>query len=510
MLSDKKFIVTIGNYGAVVALHNENKILSKIFLEELNDKTKEELGALFKANKSSEIYILLDTLDQSYKKKVYPSVTKSDLSRVVQRDMNSDADKESLKNFILLNPKKTSSNHRWECLFVSSSKSDVINNWVDFLLNLNNHLVGIYMLPVEAFSLFKLMENSIKSTQKNVDLKNDIHCLIIQNKVSGIRQIVFSSSGIVFTRVVNYDFTQKDFLEKYERDIYSTFEYLKRIFPDIAIANLNIVNIFQNEVLEIIKKTSNLELKLSCYTPFQAASELGYSNLIPQDSQFCDLLISKIFYKQKKILKFDTPQINLFSKMFLGLKVSHYANLTLIGLICLTFIYAAVTQHNLSNLLDAANTEISLAQLEVDKIKSTTFDGEQLTENGEVVNLEKVIDFGKIETALGNLEINLSDFYEKLIFLTKFHTKLSVLSYNLASFDYKNPPATADYKIQITGELINKTGDIENLFTEFDLLASEIKKSFNKNNVQYPQLPKDMDFSQKYYSYPVNFTIGKN
>ena len=61
MLSDKKFIVTIGNYGAVVALHNENKILSKIFLEELNDKTKEELRVLFKANKSSEIYILLDT-----------------------------------------------------------------------------------------------------------------------------------------------------------------------------------------------------------------------------------------------------------------------------------------------------------------------------------------------------------------------------------------------------------------------------------------------------------------
>jgi hypothetical protein len=97
--------------------------------------------------------------------------------------MNNDADKESLKNYILLNPKKTGPNHRWECLFVSSSKSEIINAWVDFLLDLPNHLVGIYMLPIESFGLFKLMENSIKAAQKNTDAKNDIHCLIIQNKV---------------------------------------------------------------------------------------------------------------------------------------------------------------------------------------------------------------------------------------------------------------------------------------------------------------------------------------
>ena len=39
-------------------------------------------------------------------------------------------------------------------------------------------------------------------------------------------------------------YQQKDFLEKYEQDIYSTFEYLKRLFPDLPISGIKIVNIF--------------------------------------------------------------------------------------------------------------------------------------------------------------------------------------------------------------------------------------------------------------------------
>ena len=37
MFSQKTIVITIGNYGAVVALHNGSSIENKIFLDELND-----------------------------------------------------------------------------------------------------------------------------------------------------------------------------------------------------------------------------------------------------------------------------------------------------------------------------------------------------------------------------------------------------------------------------------------------------------------------------------------
>ena len=107
MFSEKSIVITIGNYGAVVAFHEGDAIKDKVFLDELNDTSKAELKNLFAKHKSSPISVLLDTIDQSYKKKVYPSVRKGDLIRLIKRDMANDVDKESLKNYIILNTKKT-------------------------------------------------------------------------------------------------------------------------------------------------------------------------------------------------------------------------------------------------------------------------------------------------------------------------------------------------------------------------------------------------------------------
>lgn len=154
MFSQKNIVITIGNYGAVVALHNGRSIENKIFLDELNSASKDELKSFFNKNKSASVYVLLDTIDQSYKKKVYPAIRRGDLNRIIKRDMASDGDKESLKSFILLNAKKSGTS-RWEALFVTSATSETINKWFEFILEMQNRFVGIYMLPVEAHRPFQ-------------------------------------------------------------------------------------------------------------------------------------------------------------------------------------------------------------------------------------------------------------------------------------------------------------------------------------------------------------------
>jgi len=516
IISESNFVVTIGNYGSVVTLHNGKKIEETIFLEGLTEENKVTLKKLFTKHKSTPIYFLLDTVDQSYKKKTYPFIRKGDLIHLIKRDIANDADKESLKNYIILGngryPKDTPlAAKKWEVLFISSSSSETTNAWLDFSIEMPNHISGIYMSPIETFSLFKLLQEDIKSSSKIKNKKNDLYCLLLQNKVSGIRQTVFSDKGIVFTRVVNYNFDEPDFLEKYEQDIHSTFEYLKRLFPDLQIDELDIINIFSSPILAKLDKIPNINFHFINYTPFQAALGSGYNNLISKDSDFCDLLISKIFsYNKKKLLKFTTPKVSALAKLFLVIRSSYYINLLLLIIICAICLFAINIQNSIEEDKSIAEIDRLNASQSLARIKNAALDGEVFTDANEVIDIDRILDIGKIDEALGSVGSNVFDLYIKLRFIKEYGVKINNFSYSLTNFSYKAPRSNTNYKISFSGEISNRSGDIEDLFTEFDGLSSELKKTFEKNKVIYSELPRNIDFTKKYYNFPIDFSITNN
>ncbi len=515
MFSEKNIVVTIGNFGTVIAVHDGNDIKSKLLVEELNDETKTKVEEVLNKFKLAPIYILIDTVDQSYKKKTYPHVKKSDLIKIATRDMNSDGDSESLKNFIVLNGKKSKKpvkQKKWECLFVSATTSETINNWIEFLSDTPNRVIGIYMLPIESFNLFNLLKKSIKSKSKIQNKRNDLYCLIMQNKVSGTRQVVFSEEGVVFTRLVNYNFEDADFLEKYEQDIYSTFEYLKRLYPDLIISELEVVNILSKEALDKLSSLKNIELNTINYTPFKAALEIGQKTILPQNSGFCDLLVSKAFSKGKKLLKFSTGKINLLEKYFLTLRFSYYFNLFLAlaisGSIFFTVYNKSAVYEKIENIENVKfSTLDKLHSLKIKALKASG-ESEELAKEDENVSFERITDFGKIDEALEPIGTDIADFYLSLMFLKDYSVKLSIFSYVLSGFRPDSPIArSVNYNISLKGEIFNESGDIEDLFRDFDLTVSEVKKRLENKTVKHSELPKNIDFNKKYYSFPVNFTI---
>jgi hypothetical protein len=499
------FVITIGNYGAVIALHKNNDIKNRIFLEELSDEFKGEIKKLLSNHKSCPIYILLDTVDQAYRKKTYPSAKKQDLIRLITRDINSDSDKESIKNYIISD--KKSSTSKSECLFISSSVSENIRNWIEFLLEMPNRLVGIYMLPVESFSLFKMIEKDLKSNIKERVRKNKLYCFILQNKVSGIRQIVFSEQGIVFTRVVNYDFEEGDFLEKYEQDVYSTFEYLKRVILDVSLSDIDIINIMSEEVLKKISTLQNLDFNFINYTPFRLASLTAHKSLVSENSNYCDLLVSKAFF-DKKILKFTTPKISQFEKMFLIISALRRVSLATLAMISVSMIFILYINLSLEENISAAQKEELSAKRELERIKTATLDGDTISENNEIVDVERILDIGKSHEVLGNIGLNIVDNYIKLNFVRENGMKLDNFSYSLMGFNEKNPTQNTPYKMSFSGNILNKSGDIENLFRQFDGLTAEVKKTFDGKKITYSELPRNIDFSSKYYDFKVNFSIS--
>lgn len=507
----ENFVITIGDFGSIVILHSGNKIKKSIYIKNLEDENElTDLKTIFKEN-NAPIAILLDNLDQTYKKKTYPLVGLTSLRNIAKREMGSDADTTSFKNYIPYVPKRSSAEKHSECLFISASRSELIDKWIEFVMNLPNRVTGIYVLPVESSQLLNLLTRKNALTGNTIVTKKGqtLSCLILKTKVGGIRQLVFCNNSIVFTRIVNYDFNDHDCLERYEQDLYSTFEYLKRSFPNIKITDLNFYNIFEQSILDKLNAIENKELRFTNYTPRQAGKKCGFNNMIASEEEYCDILISKIFFNKKKILKFTTKQIQRFEQLFFLIWGSYALN----GLVILAIFFSLVSiglySSQTTYVMERSKRSRDLAETE---LKNTQVFEEQeniSARNYGAPNVERIIDFGQVDEKLNqDNEPDFLEFYSQLSFLKKYNSKLSSFRFFVDKFDYKKPTNKLDYLISIEGSMHNQSGDIDDLFKNFDNLSSAAVSTFKNYKVGYEEIPRTINFTKKYYEYPVNFTIS--
>lgn len=510
MFAQKAIIITIGEHGTVVSAYSGSKTLSKLFIDILDEKSQNHLKETLSKIKSAPIYIMLDTADQIYRKKNYPLVKKGDLRQIIKRDFAADKDRESVKNYLIFEDKthaKLKERKSWETLFINAPLSENINSWIKFLLEFQNELVGIYMLPIESVAMFEKLKSGIISRSKINARRSQIYCLIVRNRASQIRQMVFSNQGMIFTRTVDYNFENSADLERYEHDIYSTFEYLKRLHSDLKISEFEVVNILAKSDLDKITKINNIELNFINYTPNEVAQEIGFVDLLPNDSAYLDLVISKCFYEnKKKVLRFSLPKIEFFHKFFLGLKFTYYLNLTLLATISILSILIVIGQEKKSALIEASEIKrISFAQ---DLAKLNRINIDNLENSIEQISAERIVDFGKNEEAFNPAQQSFIGIYERLKFVRENNMRITKISYQVFNKDAKNTEGLKNFTLKFSGEIKNSSGDIEDLFQDFDSLNSQVENNFKNKLIKHNELPRNIDFSKKYYAMPVDFTIS--
>ena len=525
-MANKSIVVTIGSYLSIVSNHKNNNYESE-FLQELNEENKEKLKKIFQKNKSSPIYIVLDTIDQSYKKKTYTTIKRKDLEAIIRRDLNAEGGKDDLKNYIIIEkvkqkqeknklqsflesliPKKS----KTECIFVSTALSDSVNKWLEFLYEMPNRLIGIYLLPIESFNLFKLIESEVKK-QENKTLKhskNHVYCLILQTKAGGTRQIVISDHGILFTRVVNYNYDEPEFVEKYFQDIYSTFEYLKRIYIDLTIKDFEVVNLMPQRILNPLKGVANTELNSINLDIENISQSLKFKENYSEYKEYCDHIVIDIFNKSKKILQFSNIKIKTSEKIFSIINASFVYNIIALTIIGISLIYTLFSLEGVRDTLSKSESEKKETSDQLERLSKLMLEGAQVNEGDAKISIETINDFGKIEEVLSSSEPKFIDYYSKLNFISGYNVKLNKFTYNLKNFNHKSPDNNSSHEILINGILLNKSGDIEDLFTEFDNFVSEVKKNMAGNEIKYNELPKNIDFNKKYYDFPIDFTISSS
>lgn len=512
MFTKKAFTLTIGNESALLALHQGREVKNKVLIPSITEETKSQLLDIFKRDKSVPIYVLLDNSEQTYTNKTYPLVSAADLKQLINRyikqEFENNPEVEVVHNHITNANKKIG---KWECMYISSIYFEEMTKWINFILHeISNPLVGIYMLPVEAINLVKKIhladsgevKGKGKKVDKNTTDSDKVTLLIIQNKVSGVREIVYNNDKIIFTRLTNYDFESENFIVDFEQDIFRTNEYLKRLLPSLKIEDIEIINILPRDILEKIGQIKNSEINFINYTPREVSVKIDYGKSMPKGSQFGDVLIANVFVNSKKVLKTITPKIKTLS-IFNNLSKVLLAINSILLVLCfcyLGFIKVEQTANDdeIRNLTqDRISTEKRLTKLKQEVVGDQT---------DAQVGIDEIIEFGIFEEMVEANEGKALEFFDKFNFLPDKHAMIKNFKFDS---QYYLGNENNMFEFTVNGDINNESGNVENLFKIYDNLILETTDNFKGYNIVSSELPKDIDFSKQYHSVPFKITIKK-
>lgn len=507
------FNIIIGEHGIILTLHKKGKIVNKIFANKFEKAEKEAFLKLFNSNKRIPISILLDTIDQSYKKKDYPFIKKSDLLHLVKKDIFADEEKDAVKNhFILSNSHeetKAEKNRKWHILFINASISALTQEIIDLCSESDNVLNGIYALPLESLNLFKKLKKNINSSMSPEEVKKyRSYCMVTQTKVSGIRQSVFFEDQMIFTRLLDYNSADPNFAKKYEKDLEATSGYIHRIFPEIELSDLETINILPAEAIKQIDSINNIDFHFHNFTPHKA-SLLASENLkISEKSAVCDLIFSKVFCEsKKKILKFSNKRIKIVDKMRMFISSIYVANLAFLLAIAIYIFISVSGFKELEEEISKSGSKKLIAFQNLNEATSLILKSKHSESSNSFDNAEKILDFGKLNEEFSKYEDLFFQSYKDLKFTKNHPVKFDNVNFQIEPFKSERKNSNVKYYVSLKGKILNKSGDIEDLFAEYDDLTAAMKRQYKKATVKYSELPKNIDFTKKYYDYNIEYSI---
>ena len=211
--------------------------------------------------------------------------------------------------------------------------------------------------------------------------------------------------------------------------------------------------------------------------------------------------------KSKKILKFTNQRIKTAESFYFILKSSYFLNFIFLFSLIFVIIMVYVVNQSISEKIDKAQDQKIIVLNEFGKVKKNSMQG-TYQEGDKEVNVERIGDMGRVEQGLGKFDYDFIKTYSLMSFSKDFNIKFKSFVYGLTSFDAHDATnKNAEKQLTLIGTLYNKDGDIENLFTEFDKFVVQMKKSLPDYDIKYNELPRNIDFNQKYYDFPVEFRI---
>ena len=180
------------------------------------------------------LHVLVDSMEQTYRREEIPSASIADKRRIVARRLDIAFPGTGLKRAIRLSPgRKGRGGGQDRYLFAALPDSDEVHEWVGALSTLRRPIDGIGLLPLEIAARAARLNRLTGTAGGRISTQSSPWTLVVgRESTGGIRQIVLENNDLALTRLAatpSGDLSPAMLAAQIQRDIKSTIGYLARL-----------------------------------------------------------------------------------------------------------------------------------------------------------------------------------------------------------------------------------------------------------------------------------------
>ncbi len=304
--SGSRFVLLIGDEGAILIHLNGNAVLSRQYVPDTGPQHLAELKETLGRDPKAPLMLVLDSMDQTYVQHTLPPVSKLNVGKLIKQRLDRDYGPDVIKGALLLG-REEKGRRDWNFLMISVEKSAHFSVWLEFTQALPNRFLGIYLLAVECETIVKNLERAMNVPR--TEAPSQWKFFVSHNKVGGFRQVMIRNGRMVFTRLAQPLAESKPevIAGNIEQEILNTIEYMKRLSYNPQ-DGLDVYILASAGVKAAIDGSKFEARNTHLLTPFEVAQYFNIEGATQATDQFGDVILAaSVGCSPKHTLKFTTP-----------------------------------------------------------------------------------------------------------------------------------------------------------------------------------------------------------
>ena len=272
----RRYVLTVSNEGAVLAYIVSGSVMRHWVVTEVDDAARMLLRDILDERPRIPIIFLIDLLEQSYQIDQLAKLSPLDRSKAVKLKLNFLFPTFDIRAALRI-PGKTDDRHENRYLFAALPHSRELEQWIDFLDNARNPVIGPVLLPVESSDMVATLAS--ETTERN-DTPGR-WAMLITRHATGFRQIVVEKGALALTRLTPIGEGLTDpasVADLIRQEISSTLGYLTRL-GYAADDGLDVFVIGSEALREKFEEHALPIHRLEVLTATEAAGHLGLANV---------------------------------------------------------------------------------------------------------------------------------------------------------------------------------------------------------------------------------------
>ncbi len=295
-----KFMLCVGEEGTILLYFKNNTLNKRYFVRNKNSNAAADMKSCLIANKDVPLYLVLNNSEQDYLLRYIPSVNRMSAYLAVKTEIERFANTYDINSAFLIE-KPNKDNQNWCYLYVLSKVRDLIEYWLDILVNMGSNFKGILMFPIEVRTIVR----SILHTEWSI--------MVMSTKTGGYRQLVMQNNKIVFTNLIhsNNDYLPGIIAGKVYQEVKNTIKSLPKYGFEMG-SPVGLCMIVEEDIKASLSVIDFSEDSVNVFTPYELNKLLKLGLTITEKDKFCDTVILFHSVKNHPATIFNTKETREF------------------------------------------------------------------------------------------------------------------------------------------------------------------------------------------------------